>query len=165
MIIDDVQIYATFDRGNLWCMVRAVDKATFDAQALAVGLKVYINPAQPAILDPETQEVITPAVEASGPLIPARGVTITEIGPHVLVPAVVDATGEVVTAAVMDNRYHVNFWLDAATVARGNWMRWATAWTYYGSDIVANAEETGVSMNGIELIDPETVKRPSNTLL
>jgi hypothetical protein len=165
MIIDDVQIYATFDRGNLWCMVRAVDKATFDAQALAVGLKVYINPAQPAILDPETQEVITPAVEASGPLIPARGVTITEIGPHTLVPAVVDADGVEVTPATIDNRHHVNFWLDAATVARGNWMRWATAWTYYGSDIVANAEETGVSMNGIELIDPETVKRPSNTLL
>jgi hypothetical protein len=165
MIIDDVEIYATLDRGNLWCMVRATDKATFDAQALAVGLKVYINPAQHAILDPETQEVITPAVEASGPLIPAPGVTITEIGPHILVPAVLDDTGGVVTAAVMDNRYHVNFWLDAATVARGNWMRWATAWTYYGSDIVANAEETGASMNGIELIDPETVKRPSNRML
>jgi len=165
MIIDDVEVYATLDRGNLWCMVRATDKATFDAQVLAVGLKVHETPAQPAILDPETQEVITPAVEASGPLIPARGVTITEIGPHTLVPAVVDADGGEVTPATIDNRYHVNFWLDAATVARGEWMKWATAWTYYGSDIVSNAEETGVSMNGIELIDPETVKRPSNTLL
>jgi hypothetical protein len=165
MIIDDVQIYATFDRGNLWCMIRAIDKATFDAQALAVGLKVHETPATPAVIDPETLEVITPAVEASGPLIPARGVTITEIGPHILVPAVMDDTGGVVTAAVMDNRYHVNFWLDAATVARGEWMKWATAWTYYGSDIVANAEETGASMNGIELIDPETVKRPSNRML
>jgi hypothetical protein len=165
MIVDDVQIYATFDRGNLWCMIRAVDKATFDAHALAVGLKMHEIPAQSAVLDHETQEVITPAVEASGPLIPAYGITITEIGPHILVPAVVDADGFEVTPAIMDNRHHVNFWLDAATVARGEWMRWATAWTYYGSDIVANAEEAGVSMNGIELIDPETVKRPSNRML
>ena len=163
--IDGVRIYATLDRGNLWCMIRATDKATFDAQALAVGLKVHANPAIPAVVDPETGDIITEAVEASGPLVPAQGVTITEIGPHTLVPAVLDEAGDVVTPATLDNRHHVNFWLDAATVARGVWMRWATAWTYYGSDIVRNAMEDGSSMYGIELIDPVTVSRPVNVLL
>ena len=120
--VDGVRVYAAMDRGNLWCMVRTPDKATFDAQALAVGLKVYMNPARPAVLDPETQEVITPAVEASGSLIPAHGVTITEIGDLVLVSAVIDDESNIITPAVTDERYHANFWLNADLVklAGGN---------------------------------------------
>ena len=165
MIVDDVQIYATFDRGNLWCMIRAVDKATFDAQALAVGLKVHEIPAQPAVLDTETQEVITPAVEASGPLIPAQGVTITEIGDLMLVPAVMDAEGSIKTSAVTDGRFHANFWLNSELVARGLWKQWAVAWTLNGYAVAANNQEQGVAFQGIELIDPTTVISPSNTLL
>ena len=71
--VDGVRVYTTLEGGLLSCMVRATDKATFDAQALAVGLKVYQNPAIPAVIDPETGEVITPAVPASGPLSLHRG--------------------------------------------------------------------------------------------
>ena len=165
LVIDGVRIYATLDRGNLWCMIRAMDKATFDAQALAVGLTAYTNPAVPAVTDPETGEVVTPAIEASGPVVPTRGVTITEIGTHVLTPATYDEEGNVLTPAVLDNRYHVNFWLDAGTVALGAWMKWATLWTYYGAAIEPNREEDGTDLQGIELIDPQTVKQAVNVLL
>lgn len=164
LIMDNVRIYGALDRGNLWCMIRATDKATFDAQAIDVGLKVHMNPAVPAVTDPETGEIITPAVEASGPVMPARGVTITELGPHVLTPAAYDADGVVVTPAVLDTRYHVNFWLDAEMVAGGAWMRWATMWSYYGDAIKPNNAEDGTAMQGIELIDPGTVNAPVNIL-
>jgi len=162
---DGIRVYVAMDRGNLWCMVRTPNKATFDAQALAVGLKVHTNPAQPAVLDPETQEVITPAVEASGPLIPVQGVTITEIGDLVLVPAVLDAEGNVTTPAVTDGRFHANFWLNSELVARGLWKQWAVAWTLNGQPVDQNNQEQGMAFQGIELIDPTTVASPSNTLL
>mgnify|MGYP003670259266 CR=1 FL=1 len=149
LIIDGVRIYAVMDRGSLWCMVRATDKATFDAQALDVKLKVYTNPAQAEVLDDEGN-VVTAAVPASGPVISAPDVTITEMGPHVLTAGVYDAA---------------NFWLGPAMVARGEWMQWATLWTHSGAAIVANAQEDGTAMRGIELIDPATVAHPANVLL
>ena len=164
LIIDGVRIYAVMDRGNLWCMVRATDKATFDAQALEVKLKVYTNPAQAEVLD-EAGNVVTAAVPASGPLISAPDVTIAELGSHVLTAGVYDAEGNETTAPVLDTRYHVNFWLGPEMVARGEWMQWATLWTHYGSTIVANAQEDGTAMRGVELIDPATVAHPANKLL
>ena len=146
LIMDGVRIYGVLDRGNLWCMIRATDKATFDAQALDVGLKVYAN-------------------GVDGDLVPVRGVTIAEIGALVLKETEVDAAGVVVSAAVTDDRYHVNFWLDAETVARDTWMQWATLWTYYGIAVVPNNQEDGTAMQGIELIDPATVISPRNVLL
>lgn len=163
--VEGIRVYAALSGGVLACMVRATDKATFDAQALAVGLKVYTNPAQPAVVDLETGEVITPAVEASGPLIPAPGITTTELGPLVLTPAVLDAEGTVVTPAVLDTRYHANFWLGPAAVARGEWEGWGVLWSIHGADATPNNLEEGVEYGGIELIDPMTVSSPSNILL
>ena len=165
LTVDGVRVYAVMDRGNLWCMVRATDKETFDAQAVAVGLKVYTNPEQPAVIDPETQEVITPAVPASGPLIAAPGVTIAEMGPYTLVPATYDLEGNEVTAPVLDNRYHANFWLGPRLVERGLWKQWALAWTANGQPVNPNNAEEAVALQGIELIDPTTVSSPSNVML
>lgn len=165
VLVNGVKAYVTFDRGNLWAMIRATDKATFDAQALEVGLKVHTNPAQPSVIDPETEEVITPAVEASGPLVPAPGVTITELGPHVLTPASYDDEGNEITPAVLDNRYHVNFWLSPRLVETGAWETWAVAWTENGTPASANNQEQAVLFQGIELIDPMTVQHPANVLL
>ena len=165
LIIDGVRIYAVMDRGgNLWCMGRTTDKATFDALALEAGLKVYTNPAQPEIIDPDTQEVLFPAVAASGPPIKADRVEIYEIGSLTLVAGTYDATGAELTAPVIDTRYHVNFWLGPVVIARGEWMKWATLWTHYGSAIVPNNAEDGTSMQGMELIDPATVTSPSNRM-
>jgi hypothetical protein len=164
LIIDGVRIYALMDRGSLWCMVRATDKATFNALALEARLKVYTNPAQDEVLD-EEGNVVTAAVAASGPLISANDITITEIGSHVLTAGVYDEDGDETTAPVIDTRYHANFWLGPKVVARGEWMVWATLWTHYGSGIVANKLEDGTAMRGIELIDPHTIASPSNRLL
>ena len=163
--VDGVRVYAALSGGVLACMVRATDKATFDAQALAVGLKVYTNPAIPAVTDPETGEVITPAVEASGPLIPAPGTTITELGPLVLTPGTYDEEGNEVTPPVMDNRYHANFWLAPRLVEAGGWKQWGVMWTQNGQPVDPNNAEEAVSYGGIELIDPLTVSSPSNVLL
>lgn len=163
--VDGVRVYVAVEGGRLWAMVRATDEDTFNAQALAVGLKVYQNPEQPAVVDPETGEVITPAVPASGPLVPAPGVTITEIGPLVLTPGTYDEEGHELTPPVMDNRYHANFWLGPAAVERGAWKLWGVAWTQNGQPVNPNNAEEGVSYGGIELIDPLTVSSPSNVLL
>lgn len=162
---DDTHVYVTLEGGRLWAMVRATDKATFDQKALEVGLKVYTNPAQPAVIDPDTEEVLTPAVEASGPLIPAPGVTITEMGPHVIVPGTYDEEGNEVTAPVMDNRHHVNFWLPPRLVEIGLWKQWALAWTANGQPGIPNNAEESVVFQGIELIDPLTVSSPANRML
>jgi len=160
-----VRVYAQLSGGVLSCMVRATNKTIFDQQCLSAGLKVYTNPAQPAVVDPETQEVITPAVEASGPLIPAKGVTITEMGPLTLIPAILDEEGNVITPATMDNRYHANFWLSSEVVQRRAWEQWAVLWTAYGQPVDPNNSEEAVVYGGIELIDPTTVTSPSNVLL
>ena len=164
--VDGVRAYVRLDGGLLSCMIRAADKATFDKQALAVGLKVYQNPAIPAEFDEETGEIIIPAVEASGPLIPAPGTTITEIGPVTLTPGAYDEKGNEQTPPVMDKRFHANFWLAPWLVERGLWKQWAVAWGQNGQKTVApNKAEDAVSYNGIELIDPITVSSPSNVLL
>jgi hypothetical protein len=165
LIIDGVRIYGQWDRGNLWFMGRATDKATFDALALGAKLKVYTNPAQAETTDPETGEVVTPAVDASGPLVSAPGITIAEIGPVVLVPGVYDSDGNETTAPVLASGHHVNFWLSPAVVARGEWMQWATLWAYSGAAIVPNKVEDGTALQGFALIDPATTSSPSNRLL
>ena len=163
--VDGTRVYVSIEGGRLWAMVRATDKDTFDTKALEVGLKVYQNPAVPAVIDPETEEVITPAVPASGPLIPAPGVTITEMGPHVLIPGTYDEDGNELTPPTLDNRHHVNFWLNPALVERGLWKQWALAWTANGSAVVPNNNEEAIAFQGIELIDPQTVTSPANRML
>jgi hypothetical protein len=165
LIIDGVRQYGAMDRGSILFMMRSTDEATFDEQALLVALTVYTNPAQTAVVDLETEEIITPAIEASGPIIPIRDVTITKIGSHVLTAGSYDAEGNEITAPVLDTRFHANVWIGPRIVARGEWMQWSTLWTHYGSAIVANAQEDGTAMRGIELIDPATVAHPTNVLL
>ena len=159
------RLYVSIEGGRLQAMVRATDQATFDQKALEVGLKVYTNPAVPAVTDPETGEVITPEIPASGALIPAPGVTITEMGPHTLVPATYDEEGNEITPAVVDSRYHVNFWMAPWLVERGLWEQWALTWTQNGQPGTPNHAEESVVYEGIELIDPLTVTSPSNVLL
>src|SRR6056297_961284 len=162
--IDDTRVYVTLEGGRLWAMVRATDKATFDQKALEVGLKVYTNPAQPEVLD-EEGNVLFPAVEASGPLIPAPGVTIAEMGPHVLVPGTYDEEGKELTAPVLDNRYHANFWLAPSLVERGLWKQWALGWSQHGHAVAPNNKEDAIEFQGVELIDPLTVNNPANRML
>lgn len=156
---NDVEVFVSLDGGRLGAMVRCPDEATFDAQALAVGLMEYSNPGAPAVTDDEGN-IVTPAVEPNGPLKPMRHVTIAKIGALVL------ATDEDGNPKQTDDRFHANFWLGADLVERGLWQQWAIAWTKAGQDVVqTNADEVAKSLNRIELIDPPTVRSPSNVML
>ena len=156
-------MFAEVKGGILHCMVRATDEDTFNAVGLQVGLLAHENPAQDAVVD-EDGNVLQEAVEASGAIIPAIGNTVTRIGPHVITPAVLDDEGNEVTPAVMDNRYHVNFWLGSEVVARGNWEQWCIQWMS-GADGTPNGSEESKATQGIELIDPLSVATPHNVLL
>jgi hypothetical protein len=79
-------------------------------------------------------------------------------------PGVYDSGGDETTAPIRDTAHHVNFWLSPVVVARGEWMQWATLWTYSGAAIVPNNAEDGTTMQGFALIDPATTSSPSNRL-
>ena len=155
----ETPVYAKLSGGILHCMVRANDEATFDAVGLQVGLLQYENPAQDAVLDEEGNEV-TPAVPASGAIIPVSGATVTRIGPHVLSPAVLDEEGNEVSPAVTDGRYHANFWIREDS----DWESWIVQWMA-GTEGSPNANEASIEAMGVELIDPLTVTTPHNVLL
>lgn len=164
--VNGTAVNAAWNGGSLLFMVRAADRATFDAVAKSVGLLVHQSPGAPAVTDPETGETIREAVEPSGPLVPARGVTIARLGPMVLVPGEYDEEGNEITPPTLDERYHVNFWLPPRVVEGNEWQTWATAWTQNGEPVAdTNKNESALIMNGIELIDPATVTSPSNVLL
>ena len=166
VVIDEVDtpVYARLLGGVLYCMVRAVDEATFNAVGLEVGLLSYENPAQPEVLD-EEGNVVTEAVEASGAIVPSAGNTVTRLGPHIVTPGTYDDEGNVITPPVIDNRYHVNFWLGASVAARNTWEPWILEWMASDLEGTPNKDESSLAMNGIELIDPLTVVSPSNVLL
>lgn len=140
----EVRCFVRIAGNTLHAMIRAKDKATFDTQAIGVGLR-HIN---------EEGVTITP-----------RSVTITELGPYVITPAVLDENGNITQEAVLDNRYHVNFWIDLNLADPNAWMQWAPAWSMHGVPATSNKQEFALVFNGIELIDPNTVRSPSNILL
>jgi len=165
LYVNDERVYANLSGGMLHIMLRALSKDVFDSQALMVGMFVYSNEGSDAVLDIETGEVIQEAVPPSGPLVPAKGITVTEIGTHVLVPAVYDDEGNEVTPAVVDDRYHVNAWLSPETTARGEWINWIEQWMANGTLAEQNKSEVALKYQGIELIDPSTIGTPTNVLL
>lgn len=92
---------------------------------------------------------------------PMLGVTIDPIGPVETTPAVFDALGAVITAAIIDNRYHLN--LRVATDF--NWRPFASKWTQDGSATMSNASENGKRFYRVTLIDPDTISTPSRVFL
>lgn len=128
----------------------------------AVPLYVSIhNGVLHAMIRAETHAHFLAAAESVGLIADGQPVVdIAEIGPLVLEVNVEGAPVRV------DERHHVNFWLSSRIVERMDWIGWALVWTYFGQEIaVRNAQEDGVVYEGIELIDPDTVASPSNTLL
>ena len=155
----EVPVFATLSGGIVHCMTRAVDEATFDAVGLQVSLLQYSDPGKDAVLD-EDGNVIEEAVPPSGDIIPSSGNTVTRIGSHVITPAVLDEDGNEVTPAVLDSRYHVNFWIPESS----NWETWIVQWMA-GTEGTPNANEQSLEAMGIELIDSLTVTTPTNVLL
>ena len=135
--------------GRLQFVVRCVDKSTFENLALFVGL---MKP----ILDENNN--------LAG-LTHTRSSQISQIGPIIITPAVMDEETEI-TPAVVDNRWHANAMLSPVATRAGAWEQWALTWTLTGSVLTEeqkNANEYGVSKNGIELLDPKTIITPART--
>lgn len=153
-------VFAKVSGGVLHCMVRCTDEATFDAVGLSVGLLTHENEGSAEVLD-EEGNVVQEAVAPSGAIVPSKGNTVTRIGPHVITPAVLDEDGNEVTPAVMDSRFHANFWIPAS----GSWEELIVEWANHGTDSASNGSESAVSHQGIELIDPLSVTTPHNVLL
>ena len=142
LYVNDIPVYAKLSGGVLHVMTRAVDEATFNQVALEVGL----------------------VVDSNGVLVPADGITVTHIGPYVITPGTYDDEGVEITPPVLDNRFHVNFWLSPEVVERGTWEAWILEWMA-GTPGSPNANEVSVANLGIELIDPMSIQTPANVLL
>lgn len=162
--IGDDRIYASLNGGTYWFMLRATDRETFVSKALDVGLMVYTNPAQDAVLD-EEGNVIKEAVPASGDIVPNRNITITEIGRYVLTPAQYDDEGNETVAATFDDRWHVNVWVPSMVADQIGVIEWAVEWSRNGVTSDPVKTEESITYQGIEMIDPLTVGSPHNVIL
>jgi hypothetical protein len=80
-----------------------------------------------------------------------------------LTPGTYDAEGNQLTAPTFDSRYHANVLLGPDIVARGTWKE--PLLNYYVNGALVgekNAEEVAYEVGGVELIDPDTIRSPSN---
>jgi hypothetical protein len=159
VFVGDTRVFATISGGYLSCMIRAKDKATFEAAGLQVGLMTHENPAQPEVLD-EEGNVLRAATEASGAIIPTGGNTVTQMGGYVTAPGVFNGEAEV-TPPVIDTRWHVNFWIPVDSA----WEDWIMQWMDNGVPVQANKNENALKHQDIEVIDPKTVATRGNVLL
>jgi len=149
-----IACYVSFCGSALLGMIRAVDRDTFHANALAVGLMVQTADG------PRYHRNITVAEEAPDKDDPRSA----PMPPIVLTPGEYDEEGNQLSPPVHDARYHANFWLNSHAANRGAWKQWAVAWSTQGEPGAANAGESSLALNGIELIDPDSVSSPSNVL-
>jgi len=78
-------------------------------------------------------------------------------------PGTYDDDGNELTAPVFDSRYHANILLGPGIVARGTW-KWPLLNYHSHGQLVTdkNREELAYVMNGVELIDPDTIRSPAN---
>jgi hypothetical protein len=80
-----------------------------------------------------------------------------------LTPGTYDAEGNELTAPTFDARYHANILLGPRIVARGTWKEPLLNYYRFGALVgQKNAEEVAYAVGGVELIDPDTIRSPSN---
>jgi len=80
-----------------------------------------------------------------------------------LTPGTYDEDGNQLTAPTFDARYHANILLGPGIVARGTWKAPLLNYYYHGALVgEKNAEEVAYEVGGVELIDPATIRSPSN---
>lgn len=152
--------------GMVDAVVRATDEATFEAAARWAELRYEETITT---TDPETGETTT---EGTGEWVTSKGVNISPLGPVVITPGTYDADGNQLTAPVLDTRYHVNVRLNGPAVSSADeygipkWEKWALAWSMGGStDTQINAQEVGKVLQGVTLIDPDTIRSPAQVWL
>lgn len=147
---NDVAVYIAFHGGMVDAIVRADTQADFETAALSRNLMI------------EDEEGRRPW---------ADGIEGSVLGPVEVTPATYDEDGNQLTAPVMDNRYHVNLRIHGVALTRTtdgfeNWKQTAIDWTVHGTpDTNVNAEEQGVKLANVVLIDPATIKTPTRVTL
>ena len=80
-----------------------------------------------------------------------------------LTPGTYDEDGNELTAPTFDSRYHANILLGPGIVARGTWKTPLLNYHFHGTLVgQKNADEVAYEMDGVELIDPDSISTPSN---
>jgi hypothetical protein len=161
-----ILVLVNLSGGMLDAVVRATDEATFDAAARWADLKYEVTET---VTDPETGETTT---QGTGEWATAKGVHIDHLGPVVITPGTYGEDGTELTAPVVDTRHHVNIRLTDPALSRVDeygvikWEKWAMAWSLGGEDDTQiNAQEVGKIIQGVSLIDLDTIASPSRVFL
>lgn len=161
-----ILVFVRYSGGMIDAVVRATDEATFEAAARWAELRYELTET---VTDEETGETTT---QGTGEWATSKGVYISPLGPVVITPGVYTEDGTETTAPVLDTRYHVNVRLASPAVDAVDdygvlkWEKWAMAWTAGGvDDTQINANEVGKVLQGVSLIDPETINTPSRVWL
>jgi hypothetical protein len=161
-----ILVLVNLSGGMLDAVVRATDEATFEAAARWAELRYEETITT---TDPETGETTE---QGTGEWATAKGVHINHLGPVVITPGTYDEDGTELTAPIVDTRHHVNIRLTDPALSRVDeygvikWEKWAMAWSLGGEDDTQiNAQEVGKVMQGVSLIDPETIVTPTRIWL
>lgn len=78
-------------------------------------------------------------------------------------PGVYEADGNETTAPTFDPRYHANMLMGPLIVNRGAWKTPLLNYHFHGALVgERNREELAYAVGGVELIDPDTIRSPSN---
>lgn len=163
---NEVEIYASQSGGFVDFCLRAKDYQTWVRAALNQKL-LYQDPITET--DPETGEETV--IGFHDEIKVSRGAHITEIGPIELVPAVLDEEGEVISPAIIDNRFHLNMRITEPLLSKSDedgyplWKKTALLWMSYGRPAKPNSEEKAKEVVGVEMIDPDTIKNPDRVWL
>lgn len=158
---NEVEINASQRGGFVEVHLRAVDRYRLVNGALSQNL-LYRDPIIER--DPETGEEVVVGYEDE--IKQSPGVNLEHIGPIVLQPAVKDSDGNEITPAVMDHRHHANLRLAEPLLSKVGpdgyllWLRTSLLWMKYGVPVEPNKAEISRELNGIEMIDPDSVSSP-----
>jgi len=178
---NDVVVFVKFSHGLFVdTVIRAKDQATWEAAAISQGLLRIVKNTETVVISPavysydeETGDrvLVKAEVTRTDPLPDTignvRGASIAVLGAVTLVPAELDADGNVVVPAVVDGRYHLNMRISEPMLSNLNsegfekWKVTAINWTTYGSDADGNSDEVGKTVSDVTLIDPATITSAS----
>ncbi|PCJ09341.1 MAG: hypothetical protein COB16_03930 [Rhodobacteraceae bacterium] len=154
--------------------LHSTNRAVLEAVALAKNLMVTKQETQKSILSPatydqDTGELITAEVSEIVVLAEwleaVRGANFFDVA-VVLVPAVLDADGEVITPPVLDPGYNCNLRIGEPLVSNKDengvflWELLLLEWTYLGAEGTVNGKVPGVVVSGVSLVDLSKVEAP-----